>query len=454
MIDARYDNLYDSRHYNCLSERVDPPKGLLSSWKDMIIVFLLLVYSGNPAMGRVFPIEPQLIGLALFFGGLLVRRAKPLVSKEFGVIAFAFIIIFCIQGISFEFWPVVSIAGFAVRFYLGFAMIRLVDDFPRVYVRVMYGLALTSFVFYFSYVLLHLVGINVESYIASLSSVLRMWTLDRRPLLVHTFDGTYSNRNFGMFWEPGAFQGYLILSMVFLMVIKNRIEKTQYQRYLGAFCIAILTTMSTTGYIAMVLVLLLQYEWYVEDTRTMNNRILLGVFVILPLVLAGGYIAYSKLPFLGEKIERQLHFLNRRQGTWHRGRFGSMVFDWEYIQKRPLTGWGLHSRTRYALHPQMANSEGMGNGFSDFTAKFGLVGISIWLIAVLRSFRRLLVGSHFKVGVIGVLLLLLLQGECFLAYPLFLGLAFLADSEDAVMEETLDKWPEESGYSITSSHCW
>jgi hypothetical protein len=198
--------------------------------------------------------------------------------------------------------------------------------------------------------------------------------------------------------------------------------------------------MSTTGYIAMALVLLMQYDWQARDARTMCNRILFGIYVILPILIIGSYLAYAKLPFLGNKIESQIHALQRRQGRWHRGRFGSLVFDWEYVKRRPLTGWGLHSRTRYALHPQMVDSEGMGNGFSDFIAKFGLLGFITWLLATMRGFQRLMMGRPVQLLMIGLILLLLLQGERFLAYPLFLGLAFLGEAPGDVAAIPVNVW--------------
>ena len=412
-----------------------------TAWKESALVLLALIYSGNPAPERITAVEPQLVGLAGLLGAIFVRQSRPLMSRSWAIHFMIFGGILMIQCVSFGFFPLVTMAGFAIRLFIGYAVITLVRDFPRVYVRVMYGLAIVSLVFYVPYVLLHLAGISVESYVSALSTAIGTRSFDRRPILLHTFNGWYSSRNFGMFWEPGAFQGYLILAMIFLALIKDRLETRQYRCMLWVLCVTVLTTMSTTGYLAMVLVLLMQYDWQAEDPRTTSNRILFGVYVILPLIILGSYVSYSKLPFLGRKIESQIHALERRQGRWHRGRFGSLVFDWEYVKKRPLTGWGLHSRTRYALHPQMADSEGMGNGFSDFIAKFGLVGFMAWFLAALRGFYQQASGRLIPLGIIAILLLLLLQGERFLAYPLFLGLAFLADKEEETVAEFSEPVP-------------
>ena len=62
---------------------------------------------------------------------------------------------------------------------------------------------------------------------------------------------------------------------------------------------------------------------------------------------------------------------------------------------------------------------------SEFTAKFGISGMVIWLF---MTFQRMGILSGRKVAksllVMGIILLVL-QGEAFLGFPLFLGLMFL-----------------------------
>ncbi|MBN1126161.1 MAG: hypothetical protein JXA82_14225 [Sedimentisphaerales bacterium] len=399
-----------------------------SSWKDLGLVILALVYSGNPAPGRMFPVEPQLVLLTLFFGFLLIRRTRHIFSLDFIIVASIFATILLIQCIGFSFYPFVTMAGFFVRLFIGYALIRLVHNLPLAFVRAMVGLALLSCAFYIPYLLLSAAGISVEGIISRVAELLGTASITRRPLFLHTFFGDFSPRNFGMFWEPGAFQGYLILALIFLAFIKNDMSQKQYVYSLLILCAAVLSTLSTTGYIALILIPFLHYDWRAQQEKQTVFRILVGVYLVLPLLIGGGFYAYKTLPFLEEKINKQLDVLDRREGSWHRGRIGSIVFDWEYIQKRPLTGWGLHSNTRYSLHPGMESSEGMGNGMSDFTAKFGIIGFLTWFIAVYLGFWRLSGGNRLAAMLICGILLLELQGECFLGFPIFIGLAFLSSS--------------------------
>jgi hypothetical protein len=397
------------------------------SWKDMAVVFLALVYSGNPAIRNIFPMEPQLVCLAFLFGILLLYRTRRFFTPAFVGIALIFSTILLYQCVDFSFYPFLTIAGFFTRLFIGYATFRLVEDFPKVYIRVMVWIAILSFIFYVPYTLMSLSGINLENQITQLATLLGTDNGFTRPLFVYTFYGEFTPRNLGMFWEPGAFQGYMILALIFLTIIKNNISRKSYWRSLFILSAAVLTTMSTTGYIVLALMPVLHFNWRTKNYKIFISRILI-VFMFLPIFIGGTIYAFNNLPFLREKIEKQLSKVNERERTWKQQRVGSLIFDFEYIKQRPLTGWGIHGATRYSLHPELwelGELGGMGNGFSDFNAKFGVIGFMTWFISVFLGFRLLYRGNTFFAIYTCCIILLELQGEGFLNYPLFLGLAFL-----------------------------
>jgi O-antigen ligase len=153
---------------------------------------------------------------------------------------------------------------------------------------------------------------------------------------------------------------------------------------------------------------------------------MLGFYIIAPAIILASFGMYTRLPFLKEKLAHRLDKVQRREGTWHISRFGSLVFDWEYIRRRPLIGWGLHNSARFALNPECVGVPSrMGNGMSDFTVRLGIAGMLMWLFSVFRGVLILAKRNVPTTLLAMLLLLLLLQGECFLGYPLFLGLMFL-----------------------------
>ena len=59
------------------------------------------------------------------------------------------------------------------------------------------------------------------------------------------------NRNYGPFWEPGVYQGYLIVALMLCLFYKKKQNPWEILLY----CVAILTTYSTTGIMALAAVM-------------------------------------------------------------------------------------------------------------------------------------------------------------------------------------------------------
>ena len=71
------------------------------------------------------------------------------------------------------------------------------------------------------------------------------------------WNGVIFKRNSGMFWEPGAFQGFLFLAML-LMIFETDLYRIKHRK--SAFLvltITMLTTQSTTGYILLIILILI-----------------------------------------------------------------------------------------------------------------------------------------------------------------------------------------------------
>jgi hypothetical protein len=263
------------------------------------------------------------------------------------------------------------------------------------------------------------------------------------PIFFHTFILAQLDRNAGVFWEPGALAGYLTLALIFLWIIKRQISARDYWRYLIVLSAVLLSTISTTGYVAYPLVLVLHHGWRAKERGRLIGGALLAVYVFLPLLIMVSMYVYRKAPFLQTKIEHQFYEAKAQENPgWHQARVGSLVFDWEYIRRRPLTGWGLHENTRYALHPHFIGvPQGMGNGMSDFMADFGVTGMLVWVTAVYSGLFKLTKGNRVKSLFIIFILVLLLQGEAFLGFPLFLGLMFLGRRQTVSQKMRLPTMP-------------
>lgn len=398
------------------------------------LMLIALLYSGNPAFGRVFPLEPQLSMLAIFFAILILRTRRTLLSMDFAAIASIFAAISLVQCIDFSHYPIITISGFFIRLFIGYALVRTVSSFTKTYIHILVVLSKLSFFFYFPQILLNMLKIDVAQFAAQISHSMGTtiesasgYGITYYPLFIHTFNSMQpALRNSGMFWEPGAFQGYLILALIFLGFHKRHISKTKYLRSLFILCVAVITTLSTTGFIALSLVPLLHYNWLKKAPRKALLQTLLAIYLLLPILAGIGIFAYKNIPFLGEKLSKEFESVGLQDNAWHRSRIGSLVLNWNYIKKRPFTGWGLSEKTRFSLNPEMIGKpQGMGNGFADFIAKFGLIGFLAWFTPIYFVFKRLSLGNLGVAFLSSLILLIELQGEAFLAFPLFLGLPFL-----------------------------
>jgi hypothetical protein len=374
-----------------------------------------------------------LVAAMLIFIILLFQEGKSFFTVPFCVVSIFFGIILLVQCVSFSFFPVITILGFYTRLIIGYTAYKLIDNFPHRYVKIIYLLSIFSFLFYLPFVLGLNLGFDFSSLFNPIIEILDKQPPGRKSIILYSFmfhsDWTY--RNAGIFWEPGAFAGYLIIGIVFLGIIRKSLDKRIYLRYLVVLSVALFTTMSTMGYIVYPLAVLSHYEWQPSYIKKNIGRILLGGYIIIPLALILFTFNYYNVSFLKEKVDTQLRSVEYREGRWHATRFGSIAFDWEYIKRRPLTGWGPHHKTRYALHPGMIN-EGMGNGMSDFTAKFGIAGMLIFGITFFRGIMYVTNRHLFKSLLAILIIFLVLQGEAFLGYPLFLGLMFLDQSNNAL----------------------
>ena len=72
-----------------------------------------------------------------------------------------------------------------------------------------------------------------------------------------------------------------------------------------------------------------------------------------------------------------------------------------------------------------------GNGFANWLVRFGFTGLALFVFALSAGLRRYGRASRTEAWLAVGIVCLLLQGEAFLNYPLFLGLMFIAAAPDA-----------------------
>jgi len=216
-------------------------------------------------------------------------------------------------------------------------------------------------------------------------------------------------RNSGMFWEPGAFAGYLIVALLIIVVLNGSFKIELFRREILIITIGIITTLSTMGYLVLGLIILV----YIFSNFGIVKYFFASIFIF------SMFLTYNNLPFLKAKITDQFQeSLDIDESVVSNTRFGSIIMDLQYIESSPWFGNGLHIKTRFRFHPWVDGDIGHGNGMSNFIAFWGIPLFFFWLMMVMRYFKQRL-NNWFAVFICFICLLLVLQNEQFLNYPFF-----------------------------------
>ena len=396
-----------------------------SLWLDYVIIAVLVFMSGTPAVMGEVRAEIFMIVTSLFFLTVFLLRKDPLFTSRFMVVVSVLSVILIIQCITFHFWPFHTMLGFMLRVFIGYAAVRLVREFPKRYVQFMFWLCLISFFFHSFAILRETTGVDLVQRFKPIDRLVNPY--QGFNVVVHHFRAygklrEYQRpnplRNCSCFWEPSVFSAYLVLAIVFLGLTKDTFDKRRYRRILAVLVIALLTTMSTAGYTLLPLCLL----FHVRDLSLTRRQLpkLLGFALVVAIFCVAAY----QLDFVGRKIEKHFDSVAYREPGWEITRFGSLIYDLEYIKQRPIFGWGLNYKTRHTLSSGVGIF-GMGNGLSDFTVKFGLVGLITVLTSIWIGVYRL-TNCKWEISTLFVLfVVMVLNGEWLLNFSVYLGLMFL-----------------------------
>lgn len=369
------------------------------------LVLTLLFFSGNPLVTFLFGKFSTIIGLLLIF---VLLNTKIKLDKNFlNIFKFVVIGLFLIglfQYFEFEYVSVLGMFNLMLKFLLGGIVINnLKGRFNWIFFNVASDLCLISLFFYLPVNILQvsLPSIDLGDYHVSYIIYTAIFNDD----IV---------RNCGMFWEPGAFAGVLTLCLA-LNFNNLNYYWINYRYKLLFILLALLTSQSTTGYLVGSIIFLFIF---------INGK----NFFAIPLFLIAFIYIYQTNEFLSKKIESQFKSSQDQSvGEFSNTRFGSAIFDWNYILKHPLIGNGLDEKTRYSDHQYLFYAKenegiGSGNGFTGTLASLGVFYIFVYFYFLWKATIRQNKSYAFLLLIV---VLLNLQGEQWFNFPLYLGLPFL-----------------------------
>ena len=351
-----------------------------------LLVLLLLCFSGNPLFVANGNYQQNYIICLIFFAVVcLVRNQYNVIAKSF-LYLLPFVLAFVLHLILFknEMSPFLF---FSVSVLIGtLALSTVKTEFEKSYVDVMFWLAAFSLICFVFFKITGLVyGIRLSS-------------TDGTSLIFYTqllSFGEFYDRNSGMFWEPGAYQGYLNLALFFLLKSNHNNKKLK----LLVLSLALLSTYSTTGYLVYAVIIasvVLSNKEMSIPTKVLFLATLISLFVYV----------YTTLDFLQDKIQYETSTQEKEK---------SRILDYTYfyniIKENFIFGVGLVELST-------------GNGFVAFLLSWGLLGVLYYFLLLYSRIRKY--WNSRDTFLFFVVVLLCLQGEGFLSYPLFLGLPLIS----------------------------
>lgn len=383
------------------------------------LIFLLLSSSAN----AISHSDIIWFGILLFMCiyALVKKRIHAIDLKLLGVLLLVYLVYVVLRnllvtGLSFEYLQSDLIFPFKYIVLSFIYCVILRDKAPKYIVNVIVHLTIISFFFYF----FQLVGFADVIY--NFSESLGLPHANTIPgytnFIIFTFTkDLHDFRNSGFVWEPGAFGCFLIIALL-LHFFRN---KFVFDKKAIILIIGVVTTLSTTNYLALIILLFLAYRYRVPK---LNMYVLLMIPVFIILVIT--------IPFLGDKIAhiyiddmKGLENL-KKISKYHRdeqiplNRFASMVYLYDALGPNLILGLS----NKYDDYINKVYNLNISNGIFDFFAKFGIFGF-IFLVWDYVKFCAIYLAKNEYLIYCVLILLVISFGEPILFLPIILLFLFL-----------------------------
>lgn len=378
-----------------------------NTFLNHFLVYLLMGISSMPILfGNEFLIVAFVLTLIIFIG----KQKK--IDRTVISYSLVFLALFGLHVIAYDQFIFTVMIAYFVRIYYAFFTVKIVGKNIDRYV--------INQVYFFSIISLIITGIiyaspGIVDYIyADITPMFDKITLfqpNRQHFVIYTMEIGWQvevPRNSGPFWEPGGFAVFLFIALTFNIVRNKKFWNTKNV----IFLITLLTTQSTTAYLALFLFLIL---YVLIRYRSVYAYLSLPVFIMLFLSL------YTKLEFMEEKINKMYSDTQKADKEKVYSRMMSGQVNIESFKSSPIFGIG---RFFY-----MDDEENTGNnGTTLLLAEFGLVGFLYYFVMMYSSYKTYCVSrgssKYYPIAVIvGIIVLGYSQG--LFQKPFFIGLTFM-----------------------------
>ncbi len=192
-------------------------------------------------------------------------------------------------------------------------------------------------------------------------------------------------RNFGLFREPGVYQMYLIMALLLQLFV---VKTNMLFRYI-IFVITIITTMSTTGYIALAFFLIL----FVLNSEGLSKskRIIFIIILALGIIIIGSTTTIFSLSSENQYISVFGKLTNSNRNTTI-ARMASITENIRIALKYPFLGSGISRLDElFPLYSLMRYGK-VASNTNTITIQFathGLIYGILWGLGIIKFTKKL-----------------------------------------------------------------
>ena len=386
----------------------------------------LLLNYGGPKADSIRRVLRSILWIVPIIYQIFSNNMRLKLTPSFFILA----VIMLVNGIVSFYWgytflDIVMCVG-TLLFSYTFVLTLEFETFKRAYVHIM---LLMSIVSLFLFVVVQFFPGLAASFLPTIvlekpstGQMLQYYTL----FFGNTLPDTVLARSDGTFWEPGIFQAYLLVGMVFVMFKDKPIERNDILT-LCIFIAALITTFSTTGFIGLLALL----ACYVLKSMRYDGKSKRKGFLFIVLIIgAMGILLADELVF--DRVFNKI--VLRKDSNSVQSRLGSLWGNIQAFLQSPIWGNGLNS-TNVMQGITSNDSLHQTNTFSNYFSSYGLLGGLFFVYGWIKTIRLIERNSRIVRFLLFIFIVIITSGENFL-YSMFFNTLVFYGYNNGVLQKT------------------
>ena len=157
--------------------------------------------------------------------------------------------------------------------------------------------------------------------------------------LISSMDGTLTIRAMGIFREPGVFQIFINLALLFELLYRKKVRP----KFVWVYLIALITTFSTAGYVVGIFIFSMYCLFLPKKEEWKEHYVILFFLAAIPVIL---FIVFGENTVLWQTV-----FGKIKEGIGTNGsmavRLSGVITSIEIALDHPLHGVGIQSMAKY-----------------------------------------------------------------------------------------------------------